>query len=695
MKKAKRFLTMFLVCIMAFGIVPISATNAYALPVRPQLPTAHAPRSGDLTFSNDRFYLNRTPQEIYLSARTTQRLISANRAGGIISDISTVREILRGTFTFNPAKTALSIFIKENIALIERANVGTGVVLIQRGHSFEVRPQLRMPPVRYHRITNTNGAPIWGGPHSTHYGSYFERWAYGTAVAIVGIGWNRANTPREWGLLENGYWIYIGNVEAVLERQRITASAAPNQGGNLRGYGSFPFNHSVNVVATPNNGWHFDGWFENGVRINSNTGYRFQATRHRHLEARFSRNGSGQASTPQTPTQPSTPQQPSIPSTPSQPQLTVIDTLDGNWHVTIPSNHRVNLFSSATSTAVTTFYRAGSVSGLNANRQITFSNTATRYRILTPDRGQLYFDLVDGMRVENRGIPPAPVQPQLTVIDTLDGNWHVTIPTHHRVNLFSSATSTAVATFYRAGSVASVNANRQITFSNGATRYRILTPDRGQLYFDLIDGMRVENRGIPPSPAPPNNQQAPSQPAHVNRTATIRYNANGGTGAPPSRGIIIGSDGLVFFSHPSAVPTRQGHTFLGWRLENDRAFGIDSPRQSITMELNPNRNVTLTYFAQWERTQTATPQGRIVTIRYNANGGSGAPASHTASIAPDGLAVFSLATTRPTRTGYTFLGWRLENDTAFGIDNPNQQIAIGLDPNNNATLTYFAQWRRN
>ena len=83
-----------------------------------------------------------------------------------------------------------------------------------------------------------------------------------------------------------------------------------------------------------------------------------------------------------------------------------------------------------------------------------------------------------------------------------------------------------------------------------------------------------------------------------------------------------------------------------------------------------------------------------VTIQYNANGGNGAPASHSVTKDSSGTARFYLSSTIPTRSGYTFLGWRLSNSTAYAIDNPNQYITIGLG-SGNSTLTYYAQWSVN
>ena len=80
-------------------------------------------------------------------------------------------------------------------------------------------------------------------------------------------------------------------------------------------------------------------------------------------------------------------------------------------------------------------------------------------------------------------------------------------------------------------------------------------------------------------------------------------------------------------------------------------------------------------------------------LLYNANGGSGAPTSHIVTKDNEGVVRFDLSTTRPSRSGFTFLGWRFENDTAFDIDNPGQHITFNTgNRTGNETLTYFAQW---
>jgi uncharacterized repeat protein (TIGR02543 family) len=87
------------------------------------------------------------------------------------------------------------------------------------------------------------------------------------------------------------------------------------------------------------------------------------------------------------------------------------------------------------------------------------------------------------------------------------------------------------------------------------------------------------------------------------------------------------------------------------------------------------------------------PNG-IVTILYNANGGNGAPSSHTAQKDQDGIVHFNIALTEPTRSGYTFLGWKLFDNSAYDIVVSGERL--GLETKNatsDETLTYYAQWK--
>lgn len=75
------------------------------------------------------------------------------------------------------------------------------------------------------------------------------------------------------------------------------------------------------------------------------------------------------------------------------------------------------------------------------------------------------------------------------------------------------------------------------------------------------------------------------------------------------------------------------------------------------------------------------------TLSYNANGGSGAPASQTGTGV--GGYNFLISTTRPSRTGYTFRGWSLTKTATTASYQPGDTIRI----TSNSTL--YAVWTAN
>lgn len=72
------------------------------------------------------------------------------------------------------------------------------------------------------------------------------------------------------------------------------------------------------------------------------------------------------------------------------------------------------------------------------------------------------------------------------------------------------------------------------------------------------------------------------------------------------------------------------------------------------------------------------------TLSYDANGGSGAPASQTAT--DIGSHEFTISMTEPTRTGYTFLGWSTSSSATTASYQPGDLIEIA------ANTTLYAVW---
>ena len=85
------------------------------------------------------------------------------------------------------------------------------------------------------------------------------------------------------------------------------------------------------------------------------------------------------------------------------------------------------------------------------------------------------------------------------------------------------------------------------------------------------------------------------------------------------------------------------------------------------------------------------------TITYNANGGSGAPSATTYTYATSGTT--NLSSTKPTRTGYTFLGWSTSSTAtsasysagqAWNLSNANNYLLYAVWSVNSYTITYNA-----
>ena len=150
-------------------------------------------------------------------------------------------------------------------------------------------------------------------------------------------------------------------------------------------------------------------------------------------------------------------------------------------------------------------------------------------------------------------------------------------------------------------------------------------------------------------------------------TYAIKYDANGGEGAPSQQTKIYGQN----LTLSSTVPTRTGYTFQNWNTKADGSGTSYAKGGTYTT------NAAATLYAQWKI--------NTYTITYNANGGSGAPAAETKTY----NVALTLSSTVPTRTGYTFTGW---NTAANGS---GTAYASGASYTENAAATLYAQWKAN
>lgn len=141
----------------------------------------------------------------------------------------------------------------------------------------------------------------------------------------------------------------------------------------------------------------------------------------------------------------------------------------------------------------------------------------------------------------------------------------------------------------------------------------------------------------------------------------LTYDANGGTVSTTSKSVKYGEE---YGTLPT--PTRVGYTFNGWYTAASGGTQVSSGT------LMGAANTTI--YAQW------TIIENIVT--YNANGGSGAPASQKKNYG-DSLIISS---TKPTLAGYLFQGWA-KSQTATVPDYQPGDIY-----SDNESVTLYAVW---
>lgn len=143
----------------------------------------------------------------------------------------------------------------------------------------------------------------------------------------------------------------------------------------------------------------------------------------------------------------------------------------------------------------------------------------------------------------------------------------------------------------------------------------------------------------------------------------IAYDANGGSGAPGQQTKYYGKN----LTLSSTKPSRTGHTFQGWATSSTGgvAYAAGSTYAG---------NAALTLYAVWK--------ANTWTVKYDANGGTGAPGQQTKTYG----VTLKLSTTKPTRTNYNFLGWGTSPDST------TVAYQAGADYTNNAAITLYAIW---
>ena len=145
---------------------------------------------------------------------------------------------------------------------------------------------------------------------------------------------------------------------------------------------------------------------------------------------------------------------------------------------------------------------------------------------------------------------------------------------------------------------------------------------------------------------------------------TIKYDVCGGIEGPDNQTKQYGKT----ITLSSKVPTRAHYTFLGWYT----AKGASGTRYDPGASYSDNADLAL--YAGWK--------GDEYTVKFNANGGEGAPASQ---IKEHGTKL-TLTPDIPEKTGFTFVEWNLKSDGS------GKGYKAGGSYDNEGDTTLYAIW---
>lgn len=154
-------------------------------------------------------------------------------------------------------------------------------------------------------------------------------------------------------------------------------------------------------------------------------------------------------------------------------------------------------------------------------------------------------------------------------------------------------------------------------------------------------------------------------------TYSVIYDANGGSGAPSTQTKYHGID----LTLSTVKPTRYGYEFLGWGISSVDTTIDYLPGATYTNDTDTVRHL----YAIWKKD---------IGLYYDDNGGNGSPSGSTATIynATTNY-TFTISSTKPTRTGYDFLGWSLDNKATTASYQPGGTITL------TDTSILYAVWK--
>ena len=164
---------------------------------------------------------------------------------------------------------------------------------------------------------------------------------------------------------------------------------------------------------------------------------------------------------------------------------------------------------------------------------------------------------------------------------------------------------------------------------------------------------------------------------------TIAFDANGGSNAPAN--IQAAYDATVYI--PRSTPSRYGYNFLGW-AKSETATRAEYSAGAGVSRLTASSGGVVTLYAVWEADRFL--------LRYNSNA-SGSSVAVPSSIWLSYTGSYNISSSRPSRTGYYFLGWSFTASGPIAYDpgdKANVQDLYKRSERSAGTVTLYARWEK-
>ena len=150
-------------------------------------------------------------------------------------------------------------------------------------------------------------------------------------------------------------------------------------------------------------------------------------------------------------------------------------------------------------------------------------------------------------------------------------------------------------------------------------------------------------------------------------TYTVTFNANGETGEMTSQTFTYDEEQKLFAN----TFTLDGHYFHRWNTESDGS-GTSYEDKALVKNLTAENNGTVKLYAQWLEIGTYT-------ISYKLDGGENNSANPPTYKETDA----DITLYNPTKSGYTFEGWK----------NEDGNIVTSIPAGTTGNITLYAQWK--